>query len=172
MKAKQIVVMMCLFVLATTAAAQGAGDQIVFIVRHAERADSGTARGGSMAEDPPLSAAGKARAQRLATILGAADVKQIFTTTFQRTRQTAAPLATARHIDIDTSASSTADGLVDRLRKSEGASLVVGHSNTIPEILGKLGVTETVTIPEQEFNNLFIVVLRASGAPTFVKLKY
>jgi broad specificity phosphatase PhoE len=172
MKPKQILTLVCLVVLTAAAAVQAAGDQIVFIVRHAERADAGTRGGGTMSEDPPLSTAGKARAQRLATMLGAADVQQIFTTTFQRTRQTAAPLATARHLEIDTAASSTADGLVERLRKSEGASLVVGHSNTIPEILTKLGVAETITIPEQEFNNLFIVVLRASGPPMLIKMKY
>ena len=50
------------------------------------------------------------------------------------------------------------------MRKTEGRSLVVGHSNTVPQILAKLGVTETVDIDE-EFDNLFIVVLKPTGAP-------
>ena len=172
MRTKHLLSIACLLVLAVSSAAWAAGDQIIFVVRHAERADTGTARGGSMSEDPPLSAAGRTRAQRLASMLRAAGVTQIFTTTFKRTRQTAAPLATQQHLEIDTAASSTVDGLIERLRKADGASLVVGHSNTVPEILSKLGVTETVTIPDQEFDNLFVVILRASGAPTLIKLKY
>jgi phosphohistidine phosphatase SixA len=160
-----------LFLLMVSAAAQAADDQVIFVVRHAERADGGGARGRGMSDDPPLSTDGVGRALRLASMLRAANVKHIFVTTFQRTRQTAEPLAKQQHLEIDTSASATVDTLVDKLRKTEGRSLVVGHSNTVPEILSKLGVAETVDV-EEEFDNLFIVVLKPAGAPTFIRLKY
>ncbi len=162
----------CACVLVALSSASAAGDRIIFIVRHAERADDGAAGGRSMSDDPPLSAAGQARAERLAKMLGSANVTHVFATTFQRTQQTAAPLAKQQHLEVDTTTSKTADALVGRLRKTEGRSLVVGHSNTIREILQKLGVAETVDIGEQDFDNFFVVILQPSGPPTFVRLKY
>jgi hypothetical protein len=48
--------------------------------------------------------------------------------------------------------------------------LVVGHSNTLPEILKGLGVTEPVTIGEDEFDSLFVVT--RGSPPAFVRLRY
>src|SRR5262249_46662073 len=62
---------------------------LVFVVRHAERADAGM----QAQTDPPLSAAGEARAQKLAAMLADAGVKDIFATEFKRTQDTAKPLA-------------------------------------------------------------------------------
>lgn len=167
---RRLVIAAALFIALVSAAAQAADDQVIFVVRHAERADGGGARGG-MSEDPPLSTEGVGRALRLATMLRTANVKHIFATTFQRTRQTAEPLAKQQHLEINTAASATVDMLVETLRKTEGRSLVVGHSNTVPQILSKLGVTETVDI-DDEFDNFFIVVLKPTGAPTLIRLKY
>ena len=170
MKARPLLVV-GLFALMLSATLRAADDQVIFVVRHAERADGGGARGGGMADDPSLSTAGVARALRLANILKTANVKHIFATTFKRTKETAKPLASQQHVDVDTSASSTVDGLVETLRKTEGRSLVVGHSNTVPDILTKLGVSEPVNVDE-EFDNIFVVVLRTSGPPTMIRLKY
>ena len=63
----------------TAAAAQGA----VFVVRHAERADTSA--------DSPLSTVGHTRATRLGVILSGAGITQIDTTNLRRTVQ-AAPL--------------------------------------------------------------------------------
>src|SRR5262249_39239458 len=54
--------------------------KLVFVVRHAERADAGM----QAQTDPPLSAAGEARAQRLAAMLADTGVKDIFATEFKR----------------------------------------------------------------------------------------
>jgi hypothetical protein len=53
-----------------------------------------------------------------------------------------------------------------------GAALVVGHSNTVPDILRALGVATPVTIPDDEYDNLFVVVRPAAGPATLVVLKY
>src|SRR5262245_18994088 len=63
--------------------------KLVFVVRHAERADAGM----QAQTDPPLSAAGEARAQKLAAMLADAGVENIFATQFKRTQDTAKPLA-------------------------------------------------------------------------------
>ena len=50
--------------------------------------------------------------------------------------------------------------------------LIVGHSNTVPDLLKRLGVTTEVTIGDDDFDNLFVVVRAASGEPTLIRLKY
>lgn len=127
---------------------------------------------GTIPNDPPLSEAGNARAARLAAMLASADVKKIFTTEFKRTRQTAAPLAQKLKLDAVMSASKDPDPLMAAVLKSSGNVLIVGHSNTVPDLLKRLGVKETITIADNEYDNLFIIVRRDTGEPTFVRLRY
>jgi broad specificity phosphatase PhoE len=151
---------------AATAAAQSA----VFLVRHAERADSGGAGGAMMATDPDLSPAGHARAESLATLLRDAKITTIVTSEFKRTRQTAAPLAKALGIKPIEVLSKDVAALVKKIAAAKGNVLVVGHSNSIPDTITGLGVKEVVAIDDQEFDNLFVVV--RGKPPTFVRLHY
>ena len=48
-------------------------------------------------------------------------------------------------------------GLIQQVKAATGNVLVVGHSNTVPDVIKALGVAEPVTIAESEFDNLFIV---------------
>ena len=153
-----------------------AGDQVIFLVRHAEKGAlpaAQPARGKSMmADDPPLSAAGYDRAAKLAALLASAQLKYIFTTEYLRTRQTAAPLAEKLKLTPVMSASKDPDPLVARVRQVKGNVLIVGHSNTLPDLLKKLGVKDVVNIGDNEYDNLFIVVRPATGGPTLIRLRY
>jgi broad specificity phosphatase PhoE len=150
-----------------------ASDQVIFLVRHAERTtgSAATGRATMMADDPPLSAAGAVRAAKLATLLASADIRHIYTTEFQRTRQTAAPLAAALHLQSIMAASRDSETLFAQVRKATGNVLIVGHSNTIPDLLKRLGVKEEIAIADTEYDNLFVLVRPATGAPTLVKLR-
>jgi phosphohistidine phosphatase SixA len=148
---------------ATAAAAQAT----IFLVRHAERADNGS---GGMANDPSLSAAGRARAAALAAMLKDTKLTAIFATEFKRTQQTAAPAAKAQHLTVTSVSSDQTATLVGKLKAATGAVLVVGHSNTVPEVIAALGVTLPVTIDDGEFDNLFIVITGAQ--PRLVRLRY
>jgi phosphohistidine phosphatase SixA len=171
--------------LARPAAAQ----QVIFLVRHAERAPSAPPQapapaaqpgakadakphGMMMPDDPPLSPAGEQRAARLAAMLASSGVQQIYTTEFKRTRQTAAPLAERLKLKAVMSAASDPDPLVQALQKGTAPALVVGHSNTIPDLIKKLGVTEAVAIGDNDYDNLFVVVRSAAGKATLIRLKY
>jgi hypothetical protein len=48
--------------------------------------------------------------------------------------------------------------------------LVVGHSNTVPDVIKDLGVTTRVTIGEDDFDNLFLVTTGAR--PSLLRLHY
>jgi broad specificity phosphatase PhoE len=160
----------CTLVLAALAVAPGGAQRAIIVVRHAERAE---VQPGS-SNDPPLAAQGEARAERLASMLRGAGVSAIYSTAFRRTLATAQPLAAATKVPVSRMPP-TADTLVAMLRAKhpDGVVLVVGHSNTVPEIPQKLGHAEPIAIADDEFDNLFIVVPRGPGAPPgVVRMRY
>ena len=146
--------------LRDVAAAQAA-PHTIFLVRHAERADGG-ASAATASKDPGLSAAGRQRATSLATLLKDAQIRAIFVTEFKRTQETAAPLAQALGLTPAIVAADDTPALIARLQKSAGNALVVGHSNSVPEVIEALGVAAKVTIADDQFDNLFVV---SPGSP-------
>lgn len=161
----------CAVLAGFAAPALAAEPQLVFLVRHAERAASDASMTAS-SNDPPLSAAGHERAARLAVMLRSANIRNIFSTELLRTRQTAAPTAQAGRLETMAIGARDVAGLLAQVRQAKGNVLVVGHSNTVPDVLKALGLKETVTIPDAEYDNLFIVVRPEGGEPTLIRLRY
>lgn len=156
--------------------AAAAADQVIFLVRHAERA-APPAQGappshGMMADDPALSSAGEQRAAKLAAMLAASGITQIFTTEYKRTRQTAAPLAQRLKLTPVMTAAKDPAPLVAQLRRTPGNVLIVGHADTVPDLIRRLGVAGAVSIGENDYDDLFVVVRGAAGKATLVRLKY
>jgi phosphohistidine phosphatase SixA len=143
----------------------------VFVVRHAERADAGMKTGPT--SDPDLSEAGRARAESLASLLKDAGIARIYVTEFKRTGQTADPLARQLKIEpvVVSSKKEEVSRLIDQVKAGSGNVLIVGHSNTVPEILKGFGIDEAVVIAEMEFDNLF-VVNRGCASPSVIRLRY
>jgi broad specificity phosphatase PhoE len=148
------------------AAAPARAQKAVVVVRHAEKVDE--------SDDPLLSAAGKARARALARHLRTAGVKAIYVTQYRRTGLTAAPLAVAAGLKPIIIHADAGQELVDRIRKDNpnDVVLVVGHSDSVPEVLRLLGHPEPVTIGGAEYDNLFVVVPGKAGPPTVLRLRY
>jgi broad specificity phosphatase PhoE len=156
-------------------AASASAQQTIFVVRHAERADTPAPGATAMmasATDPPLSVAGNERAARLATMLGSASIRYIYATEFLRTQQTAAPTALAQRLETVSRPANNTDALVTEVRRLKGNVLIVGHSNTVPGLLKGLGIKDDIAIGDSEFDNLFVVVRPESGEPTLIRLKY
>jgi phosphohistidine phosphatase SixA len=152
--------------LIAAAAPCASGQEAIYLVRHAERA--------STASDSPLSAAGKARAKRLASWLRDAGITQIFTTNLQRTMQTAAPLAGEIAVTPTVIPASDTSALLAAVHRTgpRDRLLIVGHSNSVPDVLRALGVTVPVTIADTEFDNLFIVIPHGGAPPVMLRLRY
>ncbi|MBZ5727775.1 MAG: histidine phosphatase family protein [Acidobacteriia bacterium] len=143
---------MCGLLLCALLARPAAGALTVVLVRHAETA-------APSATDPPLSAGGRKRAELLAAMLAGAGVDAIYATEYQRTQQTAQPLAERLHITTERIAARDTKAFGEAIRRREtGVVVVVGHSNTIPAIVAELG-GPAVTIGETEFDNLFILTM-------------
>jgi phosphohistidine phosphatase SixA len=150
--------------------ADGFAQGVIFVVRHAERADTSGGAPAKMATDPDLSEAGRTRAGALAALLKDADIGAIFVTEFKRTQQTAAPLAQALGIaPVVVPAKDTA-GLAARLKKVAANALVIGHSNTVPDVVSALGVADPVEVADTEYDNLFVVI--QAPASRAIHLRY
>ena len=121
--------------------------QVLFLVRHAEKVDN--------SRDAALSAAGEARAHALAEKLGDAGITAIFATQLQRTQQTAAPLADKLHLKVQVHEAKDTPGLV-KLLEAQDRALVVGHSDTLPEIAKAFGFT--IQIADDDFSELYIIL--------------
>jgi broad specificity phosphatase PhoE len=147
-----------------------AAQPVVFAVRHAERADAGMAAAKVAGADPDLSGAGLARANALAAMLKDARITTVITTEYKRTRQTGEPVAKASGLSLTVVDSKDSAALLEKVKSSSGNILVVGHSNSLPGLLKGLGVTEPVTIAEDEYDALFIVT--GGSPPAFVRLRY
>jgi len=158
------------FLIVVSLAATAAAQQTVFVVRHAERADTAAGAAPTMAADPELSDAGRARAESLAAALEDAEVVAIFATEFKRTQATAAPLAKALGLQVTTISSKEPAKLIQAVKSAGGNVLVVGHSNTVPAIVKDLGVAAPITVGDAEYDNLFVVTLGA--APSVLRLHY
>jgi len=144
--------------LLSTATAQ----PTIFIVRHAEKADA--------SKDPDLSEAGRGRAEALAKVLRDGNITAIYATEFKRTQETAAPLAKAIGIPITTVPAKDSAALITKVRSSNGNALVVGHGDTIPDLIKALGISEAINIGQNDYDNLFEIVL--DEKPHLIHLHY
>lgn len=145
------------------------GETTVYIVRHAEKA-------AEKPSDPELSAVGYIRADSLASALRDAGVNAIIVTSLKRTALTARPLARRRGITpqvVPVAASTAAhiDSVVAAIYRNPGATiLVVGHSNTVGHIAGKLGGRSLGDLCDSEYSNLIIISMpRAKQAKMLVE---
>lgn len=132
---------------------------VVFLVRHAERAEDGT-------DDPPISGAGEERAALLATMLSDADLTHVHTTDYRRTRATGRPTAEAAGLEMRLYDPDDLVAFARELRGMPGRHLVLGHSNTTPPLVEALGGDPTGPIEELEYDRLYIVTLTPEGAST------
>ncbi len=111
----------------------GLGEEtMIFLVRHAERADDAGADPGmvmdpQLREDPALSAPGEARAALLAEILVDAGLTHIHSTDYRRTLDTSAPAAEETGIEIALYDADELSSFAEFLKETPGRHLVVGH---------------------------------------------
>lgn len=144
--------------------------QTYYIVRHGEKA---AATGEMNATNPPLSDLGKARADALKEVLKNEKIGYIFSTNTIRTRSTAEPLSTLLNIPIETYNPRPDSAFISQLRSLKKNVLIVGHSNTVDDIVNMLTKEQKVPkdLEDSEYNNLFIVTVKGDKI-TFERKTY
>lgn len=149
------------------------------LLRHAEKSLE-------PADDPLLTAAGEARAQRLANMLGPVDARPpgnargnrivaVYASDTRRAQATAAPLAERLGLDTSRTPAGEAPAVArELLRRHRGQVVVlVGHSNTVPGLVAALGGGgEPPVIAEDEFDSIFVVTVNRAGATAVLRLRY
>jgi 2,3-bisphosphoglycerate-dependent phosphoglycerate mutase len=149
------------FALAACTTAAPQPDQTIYLVRHAEK---------QTGDDPSLTPDGAARADLLVKILSAAGINRIYSTDYARTRETATPLAKAIEVPVELYDASDLDSFAAMLTSGPGTVLVVGHSNTTPLLVERLGGNPGTDIDESaEYDRLY--VLRITGGHVETELR-
>ncbi len=144
----------------------------IIFVRHAEKA-------AEPGDDPGLSAAGQRRAAELARQLVDADVvagvDAVFATQYRRTQETASKVADALNLPVNTyDAADTETVLAEILKSYKGKIiLVVGHSDTLPQLIANLGASKKVPpIAEAEYDNIYIISIPWFGKTKTIRLRF
>jgi phosphohistidine phosphatase SixA len=138
---------------------------VIYLVRHAEKASSG--------KDSELTEGGRERALTLARTLSDAGIDTIYSTDFKRTRDTAAPLAERLGLEIRIYDWDALEALATNLQCAGGRHLVVGHSDTTPQLVGMLGGEPGPAVDERgEYDRLYVVTVGPDGTVTTTLLRY
>ena len=127
----------------------------IYLVRHAEKQVDAS-------KDPTLTADGTQRADDLAVLLKSAGIERVFSTDYNRTRMTAQPTAGNAGVEVETYDPDTLEILAGRLLQLEVNALVVGHSNTTPELVDLMGGEGGPPIVEEwEYDRVYLVQTEA-----------
>lgn len=119
----------------------------LFLVRHAEKQKE--------AENPHLTQCGKFRAKQLASTLKNVDLQAVYSTSYHRTLETAAPSAKTHKVGVKQYSPRGLEQLARMLQSNKKNALIVGHSNTIPVLAELLLDQKIKPIAEDEFKHLF-----------------
>jgi broad specificity phosphatase PhoE len=133
-----------------------------YIVRHAEK-ETSTAVAYATTSDVPLSKAGERRAEALRDSLMNEGITHIFSTNYMRTRSTAHPLSDADHVPIETYDPKDPNFLA-KLKSLEGKVLIVGHSNTVDDLVNELAGVKEISgdLPDTQYGDLFIITKKGN----------
>ena len=137
----------------------------LYIVRHAEKSTNPP-------KDPDLTAEGRERAENLTELLKNKKIKAVYSTDTRRTRQTAEPFSLQEGLVIQSYKNDTLQKFLYNILDAEQNALIVGHSNTVIRMLTELDLKPSVKeIPDNDYDNLFIVTLMSKNGTGGYKLK-
>jgi broad specificity phosphatase PhoE len=144
---------------------------VVVLARHAEKVVSSI-------QDPPLSEEGEQRAERLAQMFGrgkgVGKIDAIYVSDARRTQQTAAPLAQRLGTQPIVVPAADTKGLVSRvMHEHDGDTvLIVGHSNTVPQLIHELGDIDVPAIGDDEYDTLYVLSIPSFGHASLLRMEY
>ena len=104
-----------------------------------------------------------------------AGIDAVYSTPFRRTEETVRPIAEALGLTVNSNDPSNTEEIMERIvREHKGKIiLVVGHSNTVPALIGNMGASKKVPdIAENEYDNIYIVSIPWFGKTKTIRLRY
>ncbi len=164
----------CLFcfiaIFASINAKLASKETVIYIVRHAEKqtADPGNA-------NPELNPEGLKRAHDLNLLLKKKPIAAVFATNFKRTMQTGAPVAQRNGIPISSYKADDFEG-ISKLILSDYRfknTVVVGHSNTVSELIKAFGLEPPVSkLDDADYDLIFTVRIDKDGQKKLITQRF
>ena len=150
MRARVLLILLLAVLIGSGCAAQPDHDFTLYLVRHAEKqANKG--------KDPDLTEAGNYRSEQLAKWLRDKGIRKIWSSDYQRTRNTAGPLVSKLGLKLSLYDPRDLPALANELLENRENVLIVGHSNTTPDLTRLLCQCDISDMDESEYDHLFVV---------------
>lgn len=140
----------------------------VILVRHTEK--NAHPPGG----DAGLNTKGLLRARELARVVADARLAAVYVSQYGRARQSGEPAAESLGDSVRVYDANRNDLLADRIRREHRgqAVLVVGHSDSVPELYQALTGARLPTGEGVPYDRLYVVTLPGDGSHTLLRLRY
>ncbi len=138
-----------------------------YFIRHAEKD-----RSDSENIDPELTQKGLGRAMHWAEILDEVPIDAIYSTDYERTQMTAAPMAVKKNLTVQIYDPRLIDIEQFKAENLNKKVFIVGHSNSTPEFVNKMiGQDKYGLIDDRQNGSLFIVEI-VNGIATDMRLNF
>lgn len=125
-------------------------DYTLYLVRHAEKqADD--------SRDPVLTEVGRQRSLKLANWLADKNIADVWSSDYIRTRDTAAPLTSSLGLTLNIYDPRDQSMLAGQLSERRHNALIVGHSNTIPELARLLCHCTISDMDDTEYERIIMI---------------
>jgi broad specificity phosphatase PhoE len=125
----------------------GAADT-VYVMRHLQKGQG---------DDPSLTPQGASGAAEVAALLARAPIAAVFATATRRAQETGGPLAAKRGLVVTTYDPREPQKLAAAVARTSGAVLVVGHSNTVPELVALFGGERPAALGDDDYGTIYVV---------------
>ncbi len=144
-----LILLICCLTACTTAPASKDNFEL-YLVRHAEKQADGS-------RDPELTEAGTHRSEDLARWFEDKDIRDIWSSDYKRTRDTAKPSVSRLGLKLKIYDAHDLSTLSETLLGNQNNALIVGHSNTTPELARLLCQCEIEDMDESEYDRLIVI---------------
>ena len=150
MQVRVLLILLLSMGIGSACTAQHGNNFTLYLVRHAEKQAIED-------NDPGLTDAGSYRSEQLAEWLQDKDIRKIWSSDYQRSRDTAGPLVSTLGLELTLYDPRDLPALADELLGNRHNALIVGHSNTTPDLTRLLCQCDISDMDESEYDQLFVV---------------
>jgi phosphohistidine phosphatase SixA len=130
----------------------------IYVMRHLHK-DTG--------EDPPLSQEGASLARLLAGHFASFGIEAVFATPTRRAIQTGEPLARLLGLPVTVYDPGDIAALACAIEAAPGNILVVGHSNTVPDLVAAFGGAKPEPLSEDDYGTIYQVTIGSPAVRLF-----
>lgn len=122
---------------------------VVYVMRHLHTPQGST--------DPDLTSVGRQHALLLDRWFRGKRLKAIYISNYRRTRQTVTPLVARLGLEPKVYDPADSAALVVNVGQETGPVLIVGHSNTVPDLVEQLGGSRPAPLSHPDFGDIWTV---------------